>query len=486
MLPDYRDQLCCKTATTPIIPARSLVTTKRIKVQRDRPRGSSSSHASAIQKKSAEAAAEKRFVPERSTVRVVAIAAIIFVVAHLALMVGLTTPDKIMFDEVHYVPAARQMLQPGIADPVLNPMHPPLAKQLMALSIRTFGDGPLGWRYPSVVFGSLAIVAMYLCGLALFAAQGPALASASLTLFNQMVFVQSRIAMLDIYALTFGLLGIAAFLHGFRKQRPHVAFGLAGLAFGLSTACKWSGAFPLAACVAIVAAVRLMQGWRARFEDGGDGDWYRPELWPDFRYYHFVLCFVLIPAIVYFASFIPLYGWSFADILEAQRRIFGDNTTTAISAHTYMSAWPSWPFLVRPVWYLFDKIGDDRIAAVVLLGNPMILWPALLALAICLRDWIVMRRADAFLILSFYFGCWIAWAMLPRTLGFLYYYVPSATVANLALVYALRRGNSPHWLLWAFVAIAFASFVVMLPISAASVGTSMETFNRLMIFRNWI
>ena len=80
------------------------------------------------------------------------------------------------------------------------------------------------------------------------------------------------------------------------------------------------------------------------------------------------------------------------DILEAQRRIFGDNTTTAIAGHTYMSAWPSWPFLVRPVWYLFDKIGDDRIAAIVLLGNPLVLWPALAALAVCLRDWIVTRR----------------------------------------------------------------------------------------------
>ena len=81
---------------------------------------------------------------------------------------------------------------------------------------------------------------------------------------------------------------------------------------------------------------------------------------------------------------------------------------------------------------------------------------------------------------------WLAWAMLPRTLGFLYYYLPSATFASLALVYLLRRGNSPRWLLWAFVAVAFAGFAAMLPISAAFVGTSMETFNRLMIFQNWI
>jgi len=94
----------------------------------------------------------------------------------------------------------------------------------MAVSIRVFGDVPLGWRYPSVLFGSLAIVAMYLCGLALFTAQGPAVASALIAFFNQMVFVQSRIAMLDISALAFGLLAIAAFIFGFRKRRPHIWF----------------------------------------------------------------------------------------------------------------------------------------------------------------------------------------------------------------------------------------------------------------------
>ena len=431
-------------------------------------------------------ARESSAVSDNFTARSVIVVVIVFLAAHVALLVGVTAPEKFYFDEVHYVPAARQMLEPVMPRPMFNQMHPPLAKQLMALSIRIFGDVPLGWRYPSVLFGSLAIVAIYLCGLALFAARGPALASALLAFFNQMVFVQSRIAMLDIFALAFGLLAIAAFIRGFRKPRPHVWLALAGFAFGLSTACKWSGLFALAVCIVIVAVIRLMQSWRTQFADGNADDWYQPGLWPDFRYYHFAICFVLIPAAVYLATFVPLYGLSQPDILEAQRKIFNDNTTTAIAGHTYMSAWPSWPFLVRPVWYLFDKIGDDRIAAVVFLGNPFVLWPALPALGVCLRDWIVMRRADPFLILSFYFGPWLAWAMLPRTLGFIYYYLPSATVASLALVYVLRRGNSPRWLLWAFVAIAFAGFAVMLPISAASVGTSMETFGRLMIFRNWI
>jgi hypothetical protein len=179
--------------------------------------------------------------------------------------------------------------------------------------------------------------------------------------------------------------------------------------------------FALAVCIAIVAMIRLMQNWRTQFADGNARDWFRPGLWPDFRYYHFAACFVLIPAIVYLSTFVPLYGLSLPDILEAQRRIFNDNTTTA--GHTYMSAWPTWPFLMRPVWYLFSKMSDDRIAAVAFLGNPLVLWPALPALAVCLRDWIVTRRADAFLILSF---------------------------------------------------------------SVAFVGTTLETFTRLMLFRSWI
>jgi dolichyl-phosphate-mannose--protein O-mannosyl transferase len=76
--------------------------------------------------------------------------------------------------------------------------------------------------------------------------------------------------------------------------------------------------------------------------------------------------------------------------------------------------------------------------------------------------------------------------MLTRKISFLYYYLPSATVAGLALVYVLTRGNRPRWLLWAFVAIAAAGFAAMVPISVAPVETSMATYLRLMLFKSWI
>jgi dolichyl-phosphate-mannose-protein mannosyltransferase len=436
----------------------------------------------APEKSARESASVSIVSPKRAAL----VSVIIFFVAHVVLMIGMTVPDKFVFDEVHYVPAARQMLQPGKPQPMLNPMHPPLAKQLIALSIHAFGDNAFGWRYPGALFGALSVVAIYLCGLVLFGEHTAALAAALIAFFNQMLFVMSRTAMLDIYALTFGLFGIAAFMKGFGEVRPHRWFALSGLAFGLAAACKWSGLFPLAVAIVIVAAVRLMRGWGTSFADGNELDWYRPALWPDFKIRHFIACFVLIPMVAYLASFIALDGLSPSDLIEAQRRIFADNTTSAIAGHTYMSSWPSWPFLVRPVWFLFDKVAGDRIEAVVFLGNPLVLWPALLAVAVALRDWIVTRRRDAFLILAFYLGPYLAWALLPRTLGFLYYYLPSATFSSLALVYALRRGGMPRWLLWVFVAVAGAGFAAMLPITAAIVGTSMQTFNRLMIFQSWI
>ncbi|MDU6240996.1 MAG: dolichyl-phosphate-mannose--protein mannosyltransferase, partial [Bradyrhizobium sp.] len=177
-------------------------------------------------------------------------------------------------------------------------------------------------------------------------------------------------------------------------------------------------------------------------------------------------------------------GMSIPGIFDAQRRIFADSITTAIAGHTYMSAWPTWPLLMRPVWFLFDKAGDSDIAAVVLLGNPLVLWPALVALAVCARDVVAARSAPAFLILAFYLGCYLPWALLPRALSFLYYYLPSATLTSLALVHALTR--LPRWAMWAYVAVATIGFLVMLPISAAFIGTTMQGFSRLMLFQSWI
>jgi hypothetical protein len=53
---------------------------------------------------------------------------IVFLLGYFILLVGIDTPDHPYFDETHYVPAARQLLQTHFAVPTLNLEHPPLAK----------------------------------------------------------------------------------------------------------------------------------------------------------------------------------------------------------------------------------------------------------------------------------------------------------------------------------------------------------------------
>ena len=60
-------------------------------------------------------------------------------------------PSKIYFDEVHYIKAARALLELKRA----NPEHPMLGKEIIAASIALLGDKPLFWRVPSALFGAL-------------------------------------------------------------------------------------------------------------------------------------------------------------------------------------------------------------------------------------------------------------------------------------------------------------------------------------------
>ena len=164
-----------------------------------------------------------------------------------------------MFDETYYVNAARVIdgirpptgaeyatAAPG-ADP--NREHPPLVKAIIALSIRAFGDRPLGWRAPSLLFGTVAILAMYGLALAAGANRWVALASAAVLASENLFFVHGVIATLDIVALTFMLAGVGLYL----RKRPW----LAGAVIGIG-ACSKIVALSALAVLAVVEGLRIV------------------------------------------------------------------------------------------------------------------------------------------------------------------------------------------------------------------------------------
>ena len=135
----------------------------------------------------------------------------------------------LIFDEAYYVNAARVIAHirppsgshydesPLGSDP--NAEHPQGAKLIMAAAIELFGDGPFAWRIGSLIFGSLAILAMY--ALVRAAGGGPwsAVGAATLMAADNLMIVHGRIATLDVYALAPMIAGVALYL----RERPWLA-----------------------------------------------------------------------------------------------------------------------------------------------------------------------------------------------------------------------------------------------------------------------
>ncbi|PZS18297.1 MAG: hypothetical protein DLM54_08530 [Acidimicrobiales bacterium] len=154
-------------------------------------------------------------------------------------------------DEVTYVNVARTILGIPVAPGSLtlfnpaayrvgldvNTPHPPLAKLLIAGSMKLFGDNPVGWRLPSRILGSAAIVALYWLVRSANGSSWLALGAASLMAVDNLFLVYGRTATIEIFAIPFMLVGTALYLRG----RPIVA----GLALGIGTLTKEVGVLAL-------------------------------------------------------------------------------------------------------------------------------------------------------------------------------------------------------------------------------------------------
>jgi dolichyl-phosphate-mannose--protein O-mannosyl transferase len=431
--------------------------------------------------------------------RVLLTCLLLYVVGQTLFLVNIESVTRNVFDERFYLPAAREWLA---WQDTTNPEHPPLGKQLIALGIAIWGDRPLGWRFMSTVFGSLTLVGMYLWARALFRNERTALLAAALSLGNQLLYVQSRVGMLDVFTFGFAVFGLAAVCAAWDPsvpaRRARALLQLAGVAFGLSTACKWMGVVAWATAAAAVVGVRLLAraGVRGR-EDRVDA-WYAPGLFASVNREDLLNAFVVLPVGVYLLTFLPYLftahqpRYSLIDIFRMQRDIW-DLQRRVVDVTTYASAWTTWPLMRRPVWYVFAWEPDrSAVRGVVFLGNPLVMWGGLIALVVCAWDWIRRGTRAAFWIVLAWAALYLSYAVIPRNVTYYFYYYPAAMTLSLAIAYIAHRwevparGAAPR-VRWLGPLIAVATFTVFLYffdlLSGAKVGT--EAFRPRMWFRSW-
>lgn len=169
-------------------------------------------------------------------------------------------PGIVPLDETYYAPNSYGFVCHGVdmsfADNTLPAtcdklepvfvVHPPVGKLLMSVGIRIFGYDAFGWRSAAALFGSLSVLVIYLIAKRLWGSRWLAAAAAALLGVEGLQFVQSRLAMLDIFLSFFILVAIWLLLED--RARAPGRTGIrwwrlgAGVALGLAVATKWAAA----------------------------------------------------------------------------------------------------------------------------------------------------------------------------------------------------------------------------------------------------
>ncbi|PKP93470.1 MAG: dolichyl-phosphate-mannose--protein mannosyltransferase [Alphaproteobacteria bacterium HGW-Alphaproteobacteria-16] len=403
--------------------------------------------------------------------RPVLLGLLIALAALILFSVGLHRPGVLLFDEVHYVTAARVLID--LSHPV-NPEHPLLGKSLIALGMLIFGDNPIGWRAMSALAGGLTIAGVYSFTVLLTRATRPGLFAALFAVLGQLVFVQARIGMLDVFLGLFLVWAGVAFLLAMRAEGKAVRWWIACAALlGAAVAVKWA-AVPYVA-LAGLAFLWLRRGDAARF--GGMG-WLSG-----------LALLGMVSIGTYFLSFVPAFFYTanpltILTILPFQYEMW-QLQTQVLPPHNYQSSWWSWPLMLRPMWYFYEP-DQGAVRGVLLIGNPAVLWGGLVAVGACWWAGVREKAAAplaAAILWTFSLG---VWAIIPKSLGFFYYYYLPSIILCVALAVAFHHyarvvNRRDEW----FLVLCVGVFAWFYPILAALPLNGERGFERWILFPSW-
>lgn len=377
----------------------------------------------------------------------------------------LGTPSKIMFDEVHYLPAARRLIELSSR---LNPEHPLLGKEFIALGMLVAGDGPFGWRLPNALLGTLGLFA------AMRALWWASLSRPATLLFgflfatNFIWFVLSRIAMLDMAMASMMALAFWQAALAWRKgSRLHLA--LCGVFLGLSLGGKWNGAPILALPGLLFAWDRwwALAGRRRAFLIARDAG---PI--PGVSLLEATVWLGVVPLIAYFATFAPAFFYKVQPLtlqgLIPWQGYMLKLQDSVVKPHLYQSRWWQWVFNIRPIWFFYSP-WDGAQRGVLCLGNPFTMLAGLPALLLCL--WAGVRKGDRLrgAVVVLYVASLIFWAINGKPVQFYYHYALASVflMAALALVLADWWEQRRRWPGALVVVLSGMMFIGFYPILSA-------------------
>lgn len=478
-------------------------------------------------------------------------------------------PNKVLFDETYYAKDAwgivvsgyernwaeganDRLIQgdlSGMLDQPAYVVHPPLGKLLIGLGEWLFGMNSFGWRFMSVIFGSLLVLLTIRLARRLSRSTLIGGIAGVLLTFDGLAFVMSRVALLDIFQATFAVAAVAALvadrdwfrckLADYLRQHKLRDLGgqygptlllrpwriVAGLMFGASCAVKWNSVFLLAVFGLVAVAWDL--GAR-RLAGAGKQAWWS------------VLCdgvaafvyLVVLAVPVYLASWFRWFGtsggyfrqWGAENPDHQLVQLFGADLGALLhyhesmysfhigdkmmqeAEHTYEAHPAGWLLMLRPIGIEAENgieagqqgcaaVGTTCLRVISGMGTPLLWWAAAAAIVLALGWWLLGRDWRFSVPLLAIAATWLPWfRYADRPLFFFYaiMIVPfSVTVLAMALGKLLGPAEHPHRMKRAmavgiFIALVLLNFAFIYPILTAELLSRTEWLLRMWLGNAWI
>lgn len=492
----------------------------------------------------------------------------ITVMAFLLRFYNLGFPNKLLFDETYYAKDAWAVLQSGyernwsenandlllggdtsgMLDTAEFMVHPPLGKLLIGWGEQLFGMNAFGWRFASLVFGTLLVFFTIRMARRLSRSTLVGGIAGVLLAFDGLAFVMSRLALLDIFQATFAVAAVSALLADrdwFRhKLADHLRehdlpdlggkFGplllwrpwrfLAGVLFGASCAVKWNSIYLLAAFGILVVFWDI--GAR-RLAGAGRNRWFSLLIDAPMAFVQLVV--VALP--VYVATWLKWLtttgGWSrdwgannpgdptvkllgepLASLWHYHREIYDFHTGDYMAGvtHPYDANPAGWLLMLRPTGIEAvngiqpgtdgcEAVGTTCMRIISAMGTPILWWAALVAIVFAVVWWIRWRDWRFGVPLVAIAAVWLPWFQYTDRPQFFFYAIMiipfSVTVLAMALGKVLGPAAGPQrrrraMLVGALIALIIFNFAFIYPILTAELITQPQWWMRMWLGNAWV
>ena len=393
----------------------------------------------------------------------------LFVVDIVLRLAWLDKPTgSLIFDEWYYVNVARVILGlpqsiggngkvafqnvPTGLDP--NHEHPPLAKLLIALSTWTLGNNGYGWRIPSVIFGSICILALYLLLKKISTYQALPLLATFLFSFDNLAFVHSRIATLDIFCLGFMLLGIYWYYSGHSY--------LSALGMSLSSLTKITGV----AGFILIVGIHLVKFIN---EKKGKQDWEKFFSWFERYTAIFAVSFLVLLSVM--DHFWVGFSWAWPHI----QYILSYSTALTSSCPNGIISCP-WQWLLNQLSIPYLHVNVTTTSGTTTTSylsvnftgqmNPAISYLTIPAVLYCSYNYYQRRDDLSLLVVALFAITYLPFypaVIVGQRVTYLFYILQAVPAICAGIAYMIVDTRLPKYVVLFYLAVVLYAFCVMFP-----------------------